>query len=86
MLSPPQLGKGAPGWWETPAKEAALAAFNAESDPTKRGKLWEKVQEVVYDEVPYIRVGDFAALAGASARLKGLVSMPSPAFWNVSLG
>lgn len=86
MLSPPQLGKGAPGWWETPAKEAALAAFNAESDPVKRGKLWAKVQEVVYDEVPYIRVGDFAALAATSAKLKGLAPMPLAAFWNVDLG
>lgn len=85
MLSPPQLGDGAPGWWETPAKKAALAAFNAESDPVKRGALWGKVQEVVYDEVPYIRVGDFAALSAASAKMSGLVPMPSPAFWNVDL-
>lgn len=85
MLSPPQLGDGAPGWWDTPAKKAALAAFNAESDPAKRGALWGKVQEIVYDEVPYIRVGDFAALSATSARMKGLVPMPSPAFWNVEL-
>jgi peptide/nickel transport system substrate-binding protein len=85
MLSPPQLGVGAPGGWETPAKTAALAAFNAESDPVKRGALWAKVQEVVYDEVPYIRVGDFAALSATSARMTGLVPMPSPAFWNVDL-
>ena len=32
-LTPPQLGDGAPGWWSSPAKEAALAAFNAEADP-----------------------------------------------------
>ncbi|HRK25257.1 MAG TPA: ABC transporter substrate-binding protein [Beijerinckiaceae bacterium] len=85
MLSPPQLGDGAPGWWETPTKKAALAAFNAESDPVKRGALWGKVQEIVYDEVPYIRVGDFAALSATSAKMTGLVPMPSPAFWNVDL-
>jgi peptide/nickel transport system substrate-binding protein len=85
MLSPPQLGTGAPGWWDSPAKTATLAAFNAESDPVKRGALWGKVQEVVYDEVPYIRVGDFAALSATTAKLKGLVPMPSPAFWNVEL-
>lgn len=85
MLSPPQLGVGAPGGWETPAKTAALAAFNAESDPVKRGALWAKVQEVIYDEVPYIRVGDFAALSATSTRMTGLVPMPSPAFWNVDL-
>ena len=85
MLSPPQLGDGAPGWWDTPTKKAALAAFNAESDPVKRGALWGKVQEIIYDEVPYIRVGDFAALCATSAKMTGFVPMPSPAFWNVDL-
>jgi peptide/nickel transport system substrate-binding protein len=86
MLSPPQLGDGAPGWWSSPAKEAALAAFNAEPDPAKRGALWAKVQQVVYDEVPYIRAGNFAALSGASAKMKDFAAMPWPSFWNVELG
>jgi peptide/nickel transport system substrate-binding protein len=86
MLSPPQLGDGAPGWWKTPAKDAALAAFNGEPDPAKRGPLWAKVQQVIYDEVPYIRVGNFGALAGVSSKMKGYTPMPFPAFWNVDLG
>jgi peptide/nickel transport system substrate-binding protein len=85
MLTPPQLGSGAPGWWSTPAKDAALAAFNSEPDPARRGALWGKVQEVIYDEVPYIRAGNFAALAGTSAKLSNYVAMPWPAFWNVDL-
>ena len=85
MLSPPQLGDGAPGWWKTPAKDAALAAFNAEPDSAKRGLLWAKVQNVIYDEVPYIRAGNFAALSGLSNQMKGYSPMPWPAFWNVSL-
>jgi peptide/nickel transport system substrate-binding protein len=86
MLSPPQLGDDAPGWWNTPAKREALAAFNAEPDAARRGALWGRVQEAVYDEVPYIRVGNFAALAGASAKMTGYTPMPWPAFWNVDLG
>ncbi|MCO5090018.1 ABC transporter substrate-binding protein [Bosea sp. (in: a-proteobacteria)] len=85
MLSPPQLGDGAPGWWSTPAKEAALTAFNAEPDPVKRGALWGKVQQVIFDEVPYIRAGNFAALSGASAKMKDFTAMPWPSFWNVDL-
>lgn len=85
MLSPPQLGEGAPGWWSSPAKDAALAAFNAEPDPAKRGALWGKVQQVVYDEVPYIRAGNFGALSGASAKMAGYAAMPWPSFWNVGL-
>ena len=83
MLSPPQLGDDAPGWWNTPAKQAALGAFNAEPDAARRGALWGRVQEAVYEEVPYIRVGNFAALSGLSAKLKGFAPMPWPAFWNV---
>lgn len=86
MLSPPQLGDGAPGWWKTPAKDAALAAFNGEPDPAKRGPLWAKVQQVIYDEVPYIRAGNFGSLAGLSSKMKGYTPMPFPAFWNVELG
>lgn len=85
MLSPPQLGDGAPGWWASPAKEAALSAFNAEPDPAKRGALWGKVQQVVYDEVPYIRAGNFGALSGTSAKLTDYAAMPWPSFWNVGL-
>ena len=84
-LTPPQLGEGAPGWWSSPAKKAALDAFDAESDPAKRGPLWGKVQEVVYTEVPYIRVGSFNSLTARSAKLDGYVAMPWPFFWNTGL-
>jgi peptide/nickel transport system substrate-binding protein len=86
MLSPPQLGVGAPGGWDTPGKSAALSAFNAEADPAKRGALWGNVQQVIYDEVPYIRAGNFASLSGSSAKMTGLTGMTAPAFWNVEIG
>jgi len=85
MLSPPQLGEGAPGWWSTPAKQAALAAFNQEANPAKRGALWGKVQQVVYDEVPYINVGKFNALSARSPALEGYVPATWPFFWNAKI-
>ncbi len=84
-LTPPQLGDGAPGWWSSPAKDAALAAFNAEADPKKRAALWGNVQNVVFTEVPYIRVGNFNNLTARSAKLDGYVPMPWPFFWNTGL-
>ena len=84
-LTPPQLGDGAPGWWSSPAKDAALAAFNAEADPKKRAALWGNVQSVVFTEVPYIRVGNFNNLTARSAKLDGYVAMPWPFFWNTGL-
>jgi len=61
---------------------AALSAFNAEADPKKRGALWGNVQQVVFTEVPYIRVGNFNSLTARSAKLDGYVAMPWPFFWN----
>jgi peptide/nickel transport system substrate-binding protein len=85
MLSPPQLGEGAPGWWSSPAKLAALAALNQEANPAKRGPLWSRVQQVVYDEVPYIQVGKFASLSARSPALQGYTPFTYPFFWNTSL-
>ncbi|MDT4835641.1 hypothetical protein FQZ97_693140 [compost metagenome] len=85
MLSPPQLGDGAPGWWDSPAKKASLSAFNTESDPAKRGALWGKVQQVVYDEVPYISVGKFNALSAKSLALDNYQPTNWPFFWNVKI-
>lgn len=85
MLSPPQLGDGAPGWWTSPAKQQALAALNQEPNPAKRGALWAKVQQVVYDEVPYINVGKFASLSARSPALQAYTPHTYPFFWNTSL-
>ena len=85
MLSPPQLGDGAPGWWSSPAKQAALSAFNQEMDPAKRGALWGKVQQVIYDEVPYINVGKFNSLSARAQRLQGYVPSAWPFFWNATI-
>ncbi len=85
MLSPPQLGDGAPGWWSSPAKQAALSALNQEANPAKRGALWGKVQQVVYDEVPYINVGKFASLSARAPGLEGYTPNTYPFFWNTSL-
>jgi len=85
MLSPPQLGDGAPGWWGTPTKQEALAAFNREADPVKRGALWGKVQQIVYDEVPYINVGKFNGLSAKSPALDNYVPATWPFFWNARI-
>jgi len=85
MLSPPQLGEGAPGWWSTPAKQAALAALNAETNAAKRATLWGKVQALVYDEVPYIVVGKFSSLSARAPGLDGYQPATWPFFWNVKL-
>ena len=51
-------------------------------NPAKRGALWGKVQQVVYDEVPYINVGKFNSLSARAQRPEGYVPSAWPFFWN----
>ncbi|HWC05031.1 MAG TPA: ABC transporter substrate-binding protein [Methylomirabilota bacterium] len=74
-----------PGWWDTPEKKAALAAFNREMDPAKRKPLWANIQRLLYEQASTLITGHFYSLTAVSDRLQGFTSMPQPAFWNVRL-
>ncbi|WP_199227536.1 ABC transporter substrate-binding protein [Limnohabitans sp. T6-5] len=85
ILSPPQLGECAPGWWSSAAKAKALGDFNQQPDPSKRAQLWGAVQQVVYNEVPYINIGKFSSLSSRSNKLEGYIPATWPFFWNTGL-
>jgi peptide/nickel transport system substrate-binding protein len=73
-----------PGWWATPRKQHAVSAFNRETDPDKRIKLFADIQAAIFDEAPIFKVGNFSSLSARSATLQGLVPAPWPFFWNVT--
>jgi len=75
----------APGWWSSDKKQAALDAFNRETDPKKRIQKWADVQKVIYEEVPIYKVGNFNALYAQSPALHGVEPAPWPYFWNAWL-
>ena len=79
------MDSGAPGWWASPARDQAVARFNGETDPARRARLWADVQQLIYTEVPVIRVGNFNALAARSHQLQGFSPAVWPFFWNTSL-
>ncbi|MBP2227876.1 peptide/nickel transport system substrate-binding protein [Azospirillum agricola] len=79
------LNPSYPGWWDTPEKREALAAFNREPDAAARKGKWVELQKLFYSEVPSIKVGDFYNLAAASDKLKNYTPAPWPFFWNAEL-
>lgn len=85
MLSPPQWGDGAPGWWSSPEKAKLLAAFNQQVDLEKRAAQWGAVQGLVYEQVPFIELGRFNSLSARSPRLLDYVPSVWPFFWNTRL-
>ncbi|MCO5731321.1 ABC transporter substrate-binding protein [Rhizobium sp. SSA_523] len=79
------LSTSSPGWWDTPARKAAVDAFTSEADPDKRIALWQTVQKTMYDELPLLKIGNFNAVAAISTKLDGVEPAPWPYFWNASL-
>lgn len=79
------LSPSASGWWNTPAKNDAVAALNTATSEAERVKLWEKVQSLIFAEAPLVKIGDFNSLSAKSPKLQGFTPSPWPAFWNVSL-
>ncbi len=79
------LNPSYPGWWDSPEKREALAAFNREPDPAARKDKWVELQKRFYTEVPSIKIGDFYNLAAASDKLKNYTPAPWPFFWNAEL-
>jgi peptide/nickel transport system substrate-binding protein len=74
-----------PGWWDSEAKETALQAVMEETEQEAREDLWDEFQQVFYDEVPVIKVGDFFALTIFRSELHGGLVAQEPRFWNVWL-
>lgn len=74
-----------PGWWASEAKNKLLSALNAESDEKKRVAIFADLQKLIFEEVPFYKVGDFAALSAKAPRLSGYTASPWPYFWNASL-
>ena len=74
--------RDAPGWWDTPRRAQVMDAFNQARTQEERVKRWADVQQAVYDEVPFVKVGDFNALAARSPALQGFTPSAWPYFWN----
>lgn len=80
------LNDSYPGWWATSEKQALKNEFTGTADIEKRAEAWNKLQGLIYEEVPAMKTGDVFSYNLASPKLKGLMeqSMFWPHFWGVS--
>jgi peptide/nickel transport system substrate-binding protein len=80
-------GAGEQGWfgWPTSPKLVALReAWLDAPDLDAQKKIARDIQDVVWDEVPYIPVGQWYLPIAYRSRLSGIVRGPYPVFWNVA--
>jgi len=72
-----------PGWWDSAEIGALRAELVNSSDQAARKAVWDKIQALVYEQVPVMKVGDAYTYDVASPKLTGL-NPNGPVFWNVS--
>nr|WP_306263613.1 ABC transporter substrate-binding protein [Pararhizobium sp. IMCC3301] len=70
--------------WAEPEKEAILAKFTVETDQAKRQELFAQLQQKLFDDVGFIKIGGFNALMGTRKGLTGVTPSPWPFFWNAA--
>jgi peptide/nickel transport system substrate-binding protein len=80
-------GAGERGWFGWPTSPRLLGSRDAWLDapglPEQR-RIAVEIQRVVWDEVPYIPVGQWFLPIAYRAILTGIVRGPYPVFWNVA--
>jgi peptide/nickel transport system substrate-binding protein len=74
-----------PGWWDSPEKNKLVADLNSTSQAAARKQAWDKLQELIYTQVPVIRVGQEQLFDLATAKLMNMWTSPWANFWNVGL-
>ena len=79
------LKSTSPGWWENDEVNDLFEKLRFESDFNKRYTMVERIQELFYEDVPYIKVGDYASFRLLHKRVKNFANLPNVFFWNVSL-
>lgn len=76
-----------PGWWESPAKTELFQEFNRTVDVRARQQLWHKLQELVFTEGGWAKVGDFYFVRLRSRTLEGYTPVGiGMIVWNLSVG
>jgi peptide/nickel transport system substrate-binding protein len=82
----PYLNSTYPGFWDDPRKNELVKALATTADLEARVEIWKKLQELIYQETPYIKYGTEAAFEAARKGVTGISTSPAntPVFFNVA--
>ena len=74
-----------PGWWALPEKTELKIQLLQSPTYEDEMRVWEQIQELVYWDVPIVKLGETYSLSVHTLDVEGYLGMPDPAFWNVRL-
>jgi len=70
--------------YKNPEMDKLLDAVNLGAPTEERQEVWNKIQQLIWDDVAVIRVGDYFELEATRANVKGYTPFyVTPRFWNV---
>jgi peptide/nickel transport system substrate-binding protein len=73
----PEEGGFNSGYYSNPKVDELLEAARVETDRTKRASLYKQMQEIVYDDAPWVFVANWKQNAVTNARVENLQLEPS---------
>ena len=74
------LKTGAPvnsGYYSNPEVDALIDQGRAATDPAERAAIYKKMQEIVFEDAPWVYIANWKQNAVASAAVKGFALQPS---------
>jgi peptide/nickel transport system substrate-binding protein len=80
-------GAGEKAWFGWPTNEAIekLRADFVRSDPAKQKQIAEQVQQIEYDEFPYVPWGQFVVPNAFRKNVQGVLQFGATLLWNISV-
>lgn len=75
------------GWWCDEKAASLVDQLNSESDPAKRHEVYDQLQGEMYQQVPFIKLGDTAGIEAYADRVHGVEKTSSSGIlaWNLWL-
>jgi len=71
-----------PGWWTAEKKNQLVSQMLAEPNPEKQKTLVRALQQVLWEDVPWIRCGETFGLRAIRQEIVGYENPPNWYFWN----
>lgn len=81
-------GAGEKAWFGWPTNETAeklRADFVRQPDPAKQKQIAEQIQQIAYDDVPYVSWGQFVVPNAFRKNVQGVLQFGATLFWNISV-
>jgi peptide/nickel transport system substrate-binding protein len=76
------LAKTWAGFWDNAKKDQLIVEILRATEPKQQFATWTQLQQLIYEDVPFVRTGDFFDLHLKRKQVKNLTAKPEVFFWN----